>query len=125
MKRSLLLAFSVTAVFFSQAQKQKSAAYAITSVQKGASSWTEVRLVDLATGEELKTIYQSAGNADILNARTGKAVRERPLSVPKGMCGKCQGTSPLPPHLQPVPLTKRTTAFIIHPWASPSFATLT
>jgi hypothetical protein len=73
-KRILLLAISFTAISFSQAQKQKSAAYAITSVQKGASSWTEVRLVDLATGEELRTIYQSAADAAILDARTGKAL---------------------------------------------------
>ena len=34
-----------------------------------------MRLVDLATGEEVKTIYQSAANAEILNARTGKAIQ--------------------------------------------------
>jgi hypothetical protein len=74
MKRSLLFLLSMVAFQLSQAQKQKSTAYAITSVEKGASKWTEVRLVDLATGEELKTIYQSASEAEIRNARSGKPI---------------------------------------------------
>jgi hypothetical protein len=74
MKKTLLFVFSLAAFSFSQAQKQKGAAYAITSVQKGGTSWTEVRLVNLTTGEELQTIYQSAADAEILNARTGKPI---------------------------------------------------
>lgn len=74
MKKALLLLFAVIAFQISNAQKQKSTAYAITSVDKGASKWTEVRLVDLTTGEALKTIYQSAGEAEIRNARSGKPI---------------------------------------------------
>jgi hypothetical protein len=56
-------------------QKQKqSTAFAITGVQKGQSNWTEVRLVDVATGEEVKSIYQSAQTIEVLNARTGKPI---------------------------------------------------
>lgn len=74
MKRTLLFTLSLTLLSFVQAQKQKGAAYAITSVEKGASKWTEVRLVDLASGEELQTVYQSATDAEIMNARSGKPV---------------------------------------------------
>ena len=74
MKRSLLLLLSYAAFLFSNAQKQKGVAYAITSLEKGASKWTEVRLVNLSTGEELKTVYQSASEAQVLNARTGKPI---------------------------------------------------
>lgn len=76
MKKILLASLSVA--FFATAQAQKTdkkiTAYAITGVQKGAHSWTEVRLIDVATGEELQTVYTSAAEAEILNARTGKPV---------------------------------------------------
>lgn len=72
MKKILLFLFSFSAIAFAQAQKQKGTAYAITSVEKGSSRWTEVRLVDLATGEALQDVYQSAADAEVLHARTGK-----------------------------------------------------
>src|SRR5829696_1465293 len=79
MKRILLLSLSLSIITFAQAQKKSKpvTAYAITGVQKGNTSWTEVRLVDVATGEELQTIYSSANEAEILNARTGKPVAKR------------------------------------------------
>src|SRR5215217_6732058 len=79
MKRILLLTFSFAFISFVQAQKKAKpvTAYAITGVQKGNTSWTEVRLVDVNTGEELQTIYSSASEAEILNARTGKPVAKR------------------------------------------------
>ncbi|MDQ3278558.1 MAG: T9SS type A sorting domain-containing protein [Bacteroidota bacterium] len=77
MKRSLLLLVCMATVALVQAQKQKGTAYAITSVEKGASKWTEVRLVNVTTGEELKTIYQSAADAEVLNARTGKPIARK------------------------------------------------
>ena len=80
MKRILLLTLSLFAIILTQAQKQKSTAYAITGVQKGNTKWTEVRLVDITTGEELQTIFQSANEAEILNARTGKPVVKRDVT---------------------------------------------
>ena len=69
MKRILLLSLSLAFISFAQAQKKEKqiTAYAITGIQKGATSWTEVRLIDVATGEELQTIYASANEAEILN----------------------------------------------------------
>jgi hypothetical protein len=79
MKRITLLL--LTALFFCsyiQAQKSKASkelsGYAITASEKGQSGWKEVRLVNIATGEELKSVYQSKQEVEILNARTGKAV---------------------------------------------------
>jgi hypothetical protein len=59
----------------SQAQKAKKfTAFAITGSKKGSSNWSEVRLVDIGNGEELKSIYKPSQEPAILNARTGKAV---------------------------------------------------
>lgn len=78
MKRNLLLSLSFFALTATQAQKQKpTTAYAITGVEKGGSSWTEVRLVDITTGEELQSIYASNTDAEVLNARTGKPVAKK------------------------------------------------
>lgn len=52
----------------------KTTAYAITAVQKGGSNWTEVRLVDVNSGDEVKSIYQSAQDVQAFNARTGKPI---------------------------------------------------
>lgn len=72
MKRILLFSLGIAAASFSQAQK--TTAYAITGVNKGSSSWTEVRLVDVATGEVVQTVFESSNDAQIFNARTGKAI---------------------------------------------------
>jgi hypothetical protein len=79
MKRITLLLLAALFIFnFSQAQKTKQiSGYAITSGEKGQSGWKEVRLVDISTGAELKSVYQSKQEAEILNARTGKAVAKK------------------------------------------------
>lgn len=86
MKRITLLL--LTALFFFnyiEAQKNKSSkelsGYAITSSEKGQSGWKEVRLVNIATGEELKSVYQSKQEVEILNARTGQPVAKKDGNV--------------------------------------------
>src|SRR6185369_6802653 len=76
MKRITLLLLAAFFIFnFSQAQKTKQiSGFAITAGEKGQSGWKEVRLVDIATGAELKSVYQSKQEVEILNARTGKPV---------------------------------------------------
>lgn len=83
MKRTLLFTFILASVLSVQAQKksEKITAYAITGVQKGSSNWTEVRLVDVTTGDEVQTVYSSATEAEILNARTGKPVTKRDVAT--------------------------------------------
>jgi hypothetical protein len=83
MKRKLLLFIfigSLTASADAQRRgqkEQKTTAYAITAAQKGSSSWTEVRLVDVNTGEVLKTIYGNKDEVATLNARTRKPVAKK------------------------------------------------
>ena len=76
MKQKILLivfiASTITAV-----NAQKTSVYAITGSQKGQNNWTEVRLIDIATGEELKTIYKNSEETQPLNARTGKPVAKK------------------------------------------------
>jgi hypothetical protein len=76
MKQKILLTFVICCfITAAYAQKnQKTTAYAITGIQKGQNNWSEVRLVDITTGEEVKTIFQSSQQAELLNARTGKPV---------------------------------------------------
>ena len=87
MKRIILLTTAATLIIsFLQAQKrskksQPTTAYAITGVQKGQSNWTEVRLVDIATGEELKSIYNSKQEVEMLNARTGKPIVKKEIKT--------------------------------------------
>src|SRR5690349_17160171 len=57
-----------------QKKQQQVTGYAITAMDKGGRSWKEVRLVDMVTGVDLKTIYNSMNDVEILNARTGKPV---------------------------------------------------
>lgn len=74
-RRSLLTLTMLALVIVGLAQNNsRRQAYAITSSQKGQSNWTEVRLVDLTTGAEVQTIYNSQVQPQVLNARTGKAV---------------------------------------------------
>jgi hypothetical protein len=83
MKQKLLLFLfigSLTASADAQRRgqkEQKTTAYAITAAQKGSSSWTEVRLVDVNTGEVLKTIYGNKDEVPTLNARTRKPVAKK------------------------------------------------
>jgi hypothetical protein len=78
MKRKILLLSAVCfCVGAAQAQVK---AYAITGTQKGSSNWSEVRLVDVTTGTELKTIYQRSQEVTKLNARTGKAIVKQDLA---------------------------------------------
>jgi hypothetical protein len=83
MKQKILLAL-VIASFLTTAQAQKKAkkitAYAITGVQKGQNNWSEVRLVDVTSGEEMQTIYQGKQEVEILNARTGKAITKKEIT---------------------------------------------
>lgn len=72
MKRKILLLSAVC--FCVSAAQAQIRAYAITGTQKGSSNWTEVRLVDVSTGEEMKTIYKNSQEIEKLNARTGKPI---------------------------------------------------
>lgn len=79
MKHKILLSLLVTS-FIAAANAQKISAYAITSSEKGQSGWAEVKLVDITTGEELKTIYRSTDALEPLNARTRKPITKKEVT---------------------------------------------
>jgi len=71
----MLLTLAAGGCLASYAQEGKSIqAFAITGPQKGSSAWTEVRSIDLSSGAELQSVYQSKQESAPLNARTGKAI---------------------------------------------------
>ncbi|MCY7311706.1 MAG: T9SS type A sorting domain-containing protein, partial [Chitinophagaceae bacterium] len=80
MKQKILLLLVMTSFITTlQAQKASKASktttgYAITATEKGGRNWREVRMVDVTTGETVKTIYDSKQETEALNARTGKAI---------------------------------------------------
>jgi Secretion system C-terminal sorting domain len=88
MKKILLLLVMISVITGVSAQKRKKAeqpltGYAITAVEKGGRSWKEVRLVNITTGEEVKSIYQSKQETEALNARTGNPVVKKDMTVAK------------------------------------------
>ena len=102
MKKILLLSLSFSFIAVSQAQKKQKpvTAYAITGVQKGHANWTEVRLVNVNTGEEIQTIYSSANEAEILNARTGKPVVKKDAAKTNAASGTVTAIAPARVHVQ-------------------------
>jgi hypothetical protein len=82
MKKTLLLLVMITIITGAFAQKRKKSeqpltGYAITAVEKGGRSWKEVRLVNITTGEEIKSVYQSKQETEAFNARTGAPVAKK------------------------------------------------
>src|SRR5258705_1502800 len=78
----LVMTIFFTGIFAQKNQKNQKnvTGYAITAFDKGERSWKEVRLVDISTGEELQSIYNSKNEVEALNARTGKAITKKELS---------------------------------------------
>src|SRR5687768_15630633 len=72
----LLASLIVTGVS-AQKKTKKITAFAITAMEKGQTHWSEVRLVDITTGEEIETIYASSQKPELLNARTGKPITKK------------------------------------------------
>ncbi|TMI97111.1 MAG: T9SS type A sorting domain-containing protein [Bacteroidetes bacterium] len=88
MKKTLLLLVMISFVTIVFAQKRKKAeqpltGYAITAAEKGGRSWKEVRLVNITTGEEIRSIYQSKQEIEALNARTGNPIVKKDMTVAK------------------------------------------
>lgn len=74
MKRKILLSFLCCSLAATVTAQKKNTAFAITGPQKGRNSWSEVRLVDLTSGNEVESIYSKARSLELLNARTGKPI---------------------------------------------------
>ncbi len=75
MKYTILLPLLLASVAV-YAQQKRTTAYAITSSQQGQFVWTEVKLIDLQTGEVLQQVYESQRDQyRILSAREGKQIK--------------------------------------------------
>jgi len=88
MKKTLLLLVMISFITVAFAQKRKKTeqpltGYAITALEKGGRSWKEVRLVNITTGEEIKSIYQSKLETEALNARTGNPIVKKDATATK------------------------------------------
>jgi hypothetical protein len=88
MKKLLLLLVMASVITGALAQKRKKSdqpltGYAITSVEKGGRSWKEVRLVNITTGEEVKSVYQSKQEVEAYNARTGNPIVKKEATAAK------------------------------------------
>ena len=68
----------VIALFFtttSIAQKNHTRAFAITSEQQGGAVWTELKLIDLESGEVVQNVFESKlNNYKVLHARNGTPI---------------------------------------------------
>src|SRR5689334_7046916 len=87
-RKTLLLAVMsllTTAFLFAQSAKNSTPkpiiGYAITATEKGQTGWKEVRQVDITTGAEVKAIYKDKQEMELLNARTGKPIVKKDLSL--------------------------------------------
>ena len=91
MKQKTLLFFVmillITTTFGQRNRKQESKennfGYAITAAEKGGHSWKEVKLVNIVTGEELQSVYNSKQEIEALNARTGKPIAKKSNDLSK------------------------------------------
>src|SRR5688572_22111148 len=88
MKKVLLLLVMSTIITGAFAQKRKKTeqpltGYAITAIEKGGRSWKEVRLVNITTGEEVKSVYQSKQETESFNARTDAAIAKKDATATK------------------------------------------
>lgn len=64
--------------FITSAQEATNNAYAITSSDIGSNTWTEVKLIDLSTGQVIKNIYDDTKNDfSLYDARTAKQLTYR------------------------------------------------
>ena len=83
--RILLLLVMISFITAVQAQKNRKqkeeplSGFAVTAADKGGRGWKEVRMMNIASGEEIKQVYNSKLDVEPLNARTGKPVVKKDL----------------------------------------------
>lgn len=77
MKYSFTLAILlILCVANGAAQNKRTTAFAITSAARGTAVWTEVKMIDLSSGEILQSVYDNTIAApEAYNVRSGKAIK--------------------------------------------------
>jgi hypothetical protein len=74
--RKLVAICAISVSVSASAQTPLNKAYAITSVNKGAIEWTEVRLIDLNTGNVIHNVFENTnGQYNVFNGRTSKEIK--------------------------------------------------
>ena len=74
--RILLTLCAFFSLLVATAQKKNNNAYAITSEKQGQFVWTEVKLIDLNTGQVLQSVFENNRSAyQVYNARTGNNIQ--------------------------------------------------
>ena len=74
--RILLTLCAFFSLLVATAQKKNNIAYAITSEKQGQFVWTEVKLIDLNTGQVLQSVFENNRSAyQVYNARTGNNIQ--------------------------------------------------
>jgi hypothetical protein len=74
--RILLTLCALFSLLVATAQKNQNKAYAITSEKQGQFVWTEVKLIDLNTGQVLQSVFENNRSAyQVYNARTGNGIQ--------------------------------------------------
>ena len=75
--RILLTATALFSITLASAQEPIKRAYAITAATKGSFVWTEVKLLDLNSGEIVQSVFDNkqAASTAVKQARTGKAIQ--------------------------------------------------
>jgi len=76
MRHKILLALLTPVIAYTaEAQQQSpSVAFAITSAEQGKFQWTNIKMIDLRTGEVLRTIFDDKQSYTAYNARTRKEI---------------------------------------------------
>ncbi len=76
--KSLLPVIALFLLSTATAQKKNTRAFAITSEKQGGAVWTEVKLIDLESGEVVQHVVESKlNNYKVLNARSGLPIEIR------------------------------------------------
>ena len=76
MKARILLTICGVSLFLCASSQKITTAYAITSEATACQVWTEVKLINMNTGEVVQNVFQSkVGDFSVYEARTGKAIK--------------------------------------------------
>ena len=76
MKARILLTICGVSFFLCASSQKITTAYAITSEATACQVWTEVKLINMNTGEVVQNVFQSkVGDFSVYEARTGKAIK--------------------------------------------------
>ncbi|HVZ98320.1 MAG TPA: hypothetical protein VG847_15660, partial [Chitinophagaceae bacterium] len=82
MKSKLLLLIFFTPAFLTAFSQQSSVAYAITGQGKGGTFWSDIRALDMRSGNALSTLFENGQTKfSFIDAETGRTVDASAFSL--------------------------------------------